>query len=171
MDKEYQGQVFLSEYITSLQENFEELNTLIDNFKKYWRTGYHHDFGKDVPFHDPSNIRKSSVRHVHLIPIAITADDERRWLNPFSQIDHTKRPASNRWLAYCVGDNRDCCLLAYLKDNAHFLARQGHIVGLLIDSAEAFFDDLGIYPLDEYEQSSLFEDKWHKPLPSIQVIK
>ena len=161
MDKNFQGEVYLSDYMTSLMVQFPELSgNIINDFKTYWRNGHHPDFGKDAPLHDPAAIRQSAVRHVHIIPIPVSPKDDPRWLKPFHWLIPTRRPASNSWLVYCVTESRNCCLLAFLNGDAHFMARQGFFVGRMIDSAEAFFDRMEEYPLSEGEHAELFEDKW-----------
>ena len=160
MDKQYQGEVFLSGYITSLTEQYPELEKLVATFRSYWHTGHHLHLGKDAPLHDPASIRQSAVRHIHLIPIDINTSNDKRWLRPFARIAPFSRPTSDRWLVYCVSANRNCCVLAYLKENAHFTARQGFFIGKMIDGAEAFFSDIEQYPLSESEQVNIFDDKW-----------
>ena len=161
MDKNFQGEVYLSDYMTSLMIQFPELSgNIINDFKRYWRTGHHPDFGKDAPLHDPATIRQSAVRHVHIIPKPISSTDDPRWSKPFQRLIQTRRPASNSWLIYCVTENRHCCLLAFLREDAHFVARKGFFIGKMIDSAEAFFEQIGEHPLNEYEHADLFEDQW-----------
>lgn len=160
MGQEYQGEVYLSVAMQKVLPDFPELAKIIEEFKVHWRTGHHPNFGKDAILHDPAAIRKSAVRHVHLIPNPLTPTDAKHWLKGFFRADHARRPSSDSWLAYCVTDKRDCCVLAYLKDNAHTQARQGVIIGRLIDSAEDFFKAMEAFPLPEGDHSDIFEDDW-----------
>lgn len=156
----YQGEVFLSEAIQKVLPDFPELQNIIAEFKVYWRTGHHPNFGKDAILHDPAAIRQSAVRHIHLIPSPLGPKDARNWLRGFFRIDHHRRPTSDSWLAYCVTESRDCCVLAFLKENAHTQSRKAFIVGLLIDTAEDFFASKEAQPLAEEEQGTIFDDGW-----------
>jgi hypothetical protein len=135
-----------------------DLKSLIDAFKTYWQTGSHPHFGKDAPLHRPPVITLSAVRHVHLRPIQ--TPEAPAWRRSFGHLPPERRPASNRWLAYCVTDRRNCCLLAYFDELAHEQAQKADVIHRLTTWAEWFFRQIGEFPLDASEQPGVFGDRW-----------
>ncbi len=158
MPPHYQGKVYLSPAIADARVAQPALQALIDAFKTYWQTGIHPHFGKDAPLHRPPVIVLSAVRHVHLRPL--TPVDADRWQRPFTRLEPERRPTSNRWLAYCVTDRRNCCLLAYFDELAHEQAERVDVIHRLTSWAEWFFRQTGEFPLPMSEQADIFGEQW-----------
>ena len=92
MTKTYQGKVYLSPVFEDDLKAQPKLQILVDNFKSYWQTGHHRNFGKDVPLHRPPKIGLSAVRHIHL-----RVGNDTRWSKPFENMPHYRRPSSEKW--------------------------------------------------------------------------
>ncbi|MCP5174499.1 MAG: type II toxin-antitoxin system YafO family toxin [Moraxellaceae bacterium] len=158
----YQGKVFISPSLNKQKDIDNELKLIIEAFKTYWRTGFHQDLGKDVPFHRPEYMVQSAIRHIHLRPIFYDA----KWSKCFEHLAFYRRPPSDRWLTYCVTTSRNCLLISYMDKNAHTQANNITTLAELMKAAEWFFKEINEFPLDENQQVGLFSDKWLLP-PSI----
>lgn len=158
MTTPYQGEVYLSPSLDIEKQKDARVAQIIEAFKVFWRTGYHADLGKDVPFHRPKSMIQSAIRHVHLRPLSSIPDA--KWLKSFQRLASYRRPPSDRWLTYCVTEHRNCMLISYVDEKAHALANDMSTLSELALAAEWFFKEMGEFPLSESEHTDLFEDKW-----------
>lgn len=168
MTIEYQGKVYLSPDLHESRQTWPLLNSLIEAFKVFWRTGHHKYLGKDVPYDFPNELVQSTIRHTHVSPLSYGDTGAKMWLRCFVDVDHERRPTSDRCLIYCVTENRNCMLISYMDKNAHDAINKSSTRLELINLAEAFFKRMSELPLDS--NIAVFDNRWLKPLPTTATV-
>lgn len=168
MTTEYQGKVYLSPDLIESRKTWPLLNSLIEAFKEFWRTGHHKYLGKDVPYDFPNELVQSSIRHTHVSPFSSDDAGAKTWLRCFVDVDHERRPTSDRCLIYCVTDRRNCMLITYIDKDAHSAPHNPLTREELTRAAEAFFTHINEYPLDK--GVAVFDKRWLKALPATSVV-
>lgn len=120
--------------------------TLIPEFKLWWQTKSHPDFGRDAPYHDPQASRDSALMHVHLLPICppATVIDLQNWGR--ARRDYDRR--SDRHLIYAKSSCGWAYLLAYEHTDAHEVARDYDYLRALAAAAEAWYSQTNRFPYE-----------------------
>ncbi len=165
---DFKGKVYKHPNYIELEEEVYELKNITSAFKHYWSVGFHPLIGKDGILPVPDIYSDNAIGRVH---IEQDPKDEKSysssktawltWQN--DSIEAVVIPTSNTFLIYCVADNRDCCLLAYLDNreiNSHNILNCNTFRRNTKAKAERFYKAIKCTALDKIEHESLFTAKW-----------
>ena len=165
----FQGRVFKHpDYVKYLEQAFPEVAFYTEAFKIFWKEGFHPAIGKGGVMKFPSLYTDQAIGRFHveptskpLSPYSSTAECWLRW----SQQDEDMFvfPTSNKFLIFCVDENRDACLLGYLDGDdrdAHEVIKDQNYRKNMRTRADSFFRSRGTDPMEESLHDSLFESRW-----------
>jgi len=163
----YKGKVYATKKFADECAISPELQSLKEAFKQFWTTGRHPDFGKDVAYGRPAEIRSLHIRHTHIDNGDYVDEDSEKnksakesfWILWKQKTEQAKVvPTSNSYLVYAVNHQRDAALLSYLSDDAHETSELSEYTEDLIRMAYSFYSNSKstAMPLEE----DLFSDKW-----------
>ncbi|EGQ8101621.1 hypothetical protein CGG88_21515 [Vibrio parahaemolyticus] len=162
MDKPFfKGRVLLHPAYQRVQDK-----TYTSEFKQYWINGFSPLIGKDGILPVPEIYSEHAIGRAHVEPAektnhCDTATDQAWFLWSVGQTNTV--PTSNSMLVYCVDNNRDACLLAYLdggEENSHSILNDPTFRRNVRDRALEFFKSQGSEPMPASEHEYLFDEKW-----------
>lgn len=162
-DAFYQGTVYKHPAYIPIENK-----TYTAEFKIYWLNGFSPLIGKDGILPVPDIYSDHAIGRAHVEPQIKTnhsqSSTDIAWVMWESgELDIP--PTSNSFLIYCVDENRNACLLAYLdhdKENSHEMLNSPLFRRNIRDRANEFFKRQKANPMPKEDHDSLFGDKWVK---------
>lgn len=169
----YRGRVFRHpDYIKYLEDVIPEVATFTKAFVSFWKEGFHPLIGKGGVMTYPDIYSEQAIGRVHLEPpvkplepYSSTAECWMRW----GLQDETLFvfPTSNKFLMFCVDENREACLLGYLDGDdrdSHQVIKDPNFRKNMKARADSFFRSMGTEPMSPelYNGERLFGDEWIK---------
>lgn len=164
----FKGKVIKHPAYVQLEKEFSDLTNYTKGFKNYWLNGYDPLIGKDGILPVPEIYCDNAIGRAHVNVIgkesksySSTKAAWDNWSTPgsFSAVI----PTSNTFLIYCVDENRDACLLAYLFYNnidSHKQLTCNTFRSNIKARAKEFYTARDSDPLPVNEHSDLFKEKW-----------
>ncbi|MEZ9185156.1 hypothetical protein AB4158_13260 [Vibrio splendidus] len=145
-----------------------------DVFSSYWSYGFDAEAGRDSYMLRPDNAKESAVHRLHLRPVKFKATDkgtssQKCWDEwefvadvPSRETGKDRVPTSNEWVIYCVDENRDACMIAYLPEHMdpHKVCEDMSVMKRFIGMANDWFKSKSSEPMEVSELPLVFDDKW-----------
>ncbi|MCC4785826.1 hypothetical protein BCT40_15325 [Vibrio lentus] len=140
--------------------------TYTKEFTAYWKNGFSQLIGKDGILPVPEIYSDSAIGRAHVEPDVKTNHDESSteeawYLWSIGETDGV--PTSNSLLIYCVDEDRNACLLAYLDGgsvDSHEILKDNTFRRNIKDRATEFYTRQNSDPMPVTEHESLFGEKW-----------
>lgn len=166
-DPVYVGVVCKHPAYVKLESDFPEISTYTQAFKEYWANGFHPMIGKDGILPVPQVYALNAIGRVHLEP-PVKKDypasaTEKAWKDWRCSMDVALLPTSNKFLMYCVDDQRDACLLGYLdgdEKDSHEVIKSWSFRNSIKAMSDEFYKYRGSAPMPISEHDLLFSEKW-----------
>lgn len=167
-DAVFQGKVTKHPAYVKLEAENPDIKQYTSEFKRYWLLGFSPLIGKDGILPVPDIYSSNAIGRAHVEPpvktdetYSSTADAWELWGVGTSDVV----PTSNSFLVYCVNDNRECCLLAFLDDkngNSHEILKDPSFRKNMRLRSEEYFKEYGVFPMQKDEHDHVFDEKWFK---------
>lgn len=99
----------------------EDLATIEQEFKSYWLSGFHENFGKDSPLNRPAAVLDAGMSHVHVLFLdGITPAEEAKWdRNNDPSIAPIRRATCDSMIVYAASEQGTAVLLALYLEEGH----------------------------------------------------
>lgn len=135
-------------------------------FVEYWKNGFSPLIGKDGILPVPELYSGSAIGRAHVEPEVKTnhkeSATEAAWY-AWSIGERDDQPTSNSFLVYCVCDERNACLLAYLDGgdvDSHELLKDDSFRKNVRARAEEFYKKTGSKAMPISGHETLFTEIW-----------
>ena len=157
------------EYLTNTGQAF-------DVFSNYWEYGFDNEAGRDSYMLRPDHAKESAIHRRHLRPISFSGQEtgtatKKCWDEweeiadvPSRETAKSKIPTSNEWVIYCVDENRNACMIAYLPEHMdpHVLCEDMKVMERFIGMADEWFKAKRTHPMSKEELPLVFDEKWEQ---------
>ena len=147
-------------YFRGLDENTTEYDSLLEiakEFAKYWREGYHQDFGRDKPIEYPEAVKDAGLCKVHVLVFPLSKKDQQFWDSKsyccFGPYYRSHCDGCDSLLLYAVSEEGTALILALYDQEGHNLLSKPYYEALrgLGEHAKAYFKSIDEQPALEQD--------------------